>query len=311
MSLSEQRPLPPTCSFRLLAWSQPVDEPRQNVTPHLFVVRGNDSDRRRHLAIELTYISAGRGTRLVGDRHACFSAGDMVLLGTHLPHCWQTSERSTGISAHWSFPSTHPFWAFPETEPLGQLFRIADRGIHFRGKTRDRMADLLECMTLTNDLERLGLFITLLAAAAAAPEHERELLASASFTVPRDPSYQERMQTAIRYLLTHFHEDIALGRMLALTHTSKPTFCRQFKQHTGKSLRCFLQQIRIDDACRRLVETDAPVIEIALSSGFSHVSFFNRIFRRHLRCTPSEFRKRSRTDQRPPMKRARCPSIIT
>jgi len=56
----------------------------------------------------------------------------------------------------------------------------------------------------------------------------------------------------------------------------------------------FLNRLRLQAACRDLTESDTSVLEIAMTSGFTQVSFFNRLFRRHLGCSPSQFRERSR-----------------
>jgi AraC-like DNA-binding protein len=72
---------------------------------------------------------------------------------------------------------------------------------------------------------------------------------------------------------------------------SRPTFSRQFRIHSGKTLGQFLQQIRLDAACRELAETNKPIIDIALGVGFSQVSFFNRVFRRSFGFSPTDFRR--------------------
>src|SRR5205085_1232642 len=88
--------------------------------------------------------------------------------------------------------------------------------------------------------------------------------------------------------------EVRLEEVLRLTAMSKPTFTRLFKKHAGKTFSEFVMQIRLQAACRELAATERPVLEIALSSGFSQVSFFNRIFRRALRCSPTQYRARRR-----------------
>jgi AraC-like DNA-binding protein len=61
----------------------------------------------------------------------------------------------------------------------------------------------------------------------------------------------------------------------------------------------FLQQIRVEAASRELAETEKPGIEIALASGFSQISFFNRVFQRAMKCTPSSYREQIHRQSRP------------
>ena len=90
--------------------------------------------------------------------------------------------------------------------------------------------------------------------------------------------YQGVMRDAVRHLVANYRDEIQLQELLKLTHMSKATFSRQFKKHSGKSFSDFLSHVRLQAACRQLVETDRSIMEIALASGFNQISFFNRIF---------------------------------
>ena len=68
--------------------------------------------------------------------------------------------------------------------------------------------------------------------------------------------------------------------------------------HAGHTFSEFLNRLRLQTACRELEESERGILEIALASGFSQVSFFNRIFRREHQCNPSEYRARQRNKKR-------------
>jgi AraC-like DNA-binding protein len=142
--------------------------------------------------------------------------------------------------------------------------------------------------------ERLGLLLRLLARLVSAPERDRTFLSTRSFTLPTFTHHRQAVSEAVRYLLSHFREEIRLPEVLGLVRMSKPTFARQFRKHSGRSFSEFLTQIRLRAACQELEETDRPVLEIALANGFSHVSFFNRVFRRILHSTPTRYREKGR-----------------
>jgi AraC-like DNA-binding protein len=84
--------------------------------------------------------------------------------------------------------------------------------------------------------------------------------------------------------------DGRFGLCTALTGLSRSSFARQFKQHSGRSFSEFLNGLRLEAACRELLESGRPVLDIALGAGFTQVSFFNRLFRRTYGCSPSAFR---------------------
>ena len=135
---------------------------------------------------------------------------------------------------------------------------------------------------------------------AGAPAAEQTLLSRRSFSLPTDSIHQEAIKEAMRYLLTNFRTAIRLDEVLRLTRMGKTAFSLQFKKYSGKTFSEAVSQLRLHSACRELVETDRPILAIALSCGFAEISFFNRAFRRMFRCSPSEYRARERRRQKRP-----------
>ena len=291
----EQIQLPGGHSFRVLRWRLGVEEVEVLLAPGRIVpMKGEGAHWHYHAAMELTLFTAGEGTRFVGDHISPFVAGDLVLLGEKLPHHWHAHGVSAGLSVQWEFPHGHPFWAFPETLSLAPLFKSAGRGVRFTGRVAETVRAGMNELARASGAERLGWLLRLFAAMASAPEKERALLSTRTFALPAGAGHQQAMAEAVRYLLANFRDEMRLEEVLRLTAMSKPTFSRLFKKHAGKTFSEFVAQLRLQAACRELSETGRPVLEIALSSGFSQVSFFNRIFRRTLRCSPSQYRERRR-----------------
>lgn len=291
--IRERIHLPSGQSFRLLHWAENLHDVDLIVSPQKRVrFDGEGNHWHYHEAFELTYFESGEGTRFVGDRIQPFHRGDLVLLGSNLPHYWHTRGRSSGWSLQWHLPPAHHFWAFPETKVLAEYFASAARGIQFSGETADRLCAELRALGVNEGLAQLGMMFRMFALAAEAPEGDRAFISANSFSLSAVSLHKSAMQAAIGYLLANFKKDIRLGNLLEVTKMSRPTFSRQFRIHSGKTLGQFLQQIRLDAACRELAETDAPVIDVALGSGFSQVSFFNRVFRRTFKCSPTDYRRR-------------------
>ncbi len=291
----EQIHLPIGHSFRVLRWTRNLREIESVLAPgRVARIAGEGTHWHYHGAMELTLFTAGEGTRFVGDRIAPFAAVDVVLLGEKLPHYWHTRGPSAGLSVQWNFPHGHAFWAFPETFAIADMFRKAGRGIQYTGRTAAAISDGLYEIADSGGADRLGLLLRLLALLVNASESDQRFLSARSFALSGAAFHQQAMGEAMRYLLANFRDEIRLGDVLQLARMSKPTFSRQFKKHSGKTFSDFITHIRLQAACRELIETDRSVLEIALSCGFSHVSFFNRIFRRILRCSPTQYRVRER-----------------
>jgi AraC-like DNA-binding protein len=243
-----------------------------------------------HRAVELTLISAGMGTRFVGDHIGLFEARDLVLIGSNVPHYWHARAESAGMALQWDFPLDHGIWRLGESSALTSLHEAARRGISLSGRTAETVARLMAQTAEAAGLQRLGLFLELSGVLAEAPERDRRYLSRQAFSLSAPAEKQEAIRRAVSYILANHAEPVRLEDLLKVTGMSRPTFARQFKEHAGKSFSSFLNQVRIQAVCRALQETNLQITEIALSHGFRQLSFFNRLFRREIGCPPSRYR---------------------
>ena len=283
--------IPSGHSFRVLRWSRSLRDVECVVAPgKVEKITGEGTRWHFHVEMELTLFTEGSGTRFVGDHIGSFEGGDLVLLGSKLPHYWHTRGNSGGISVQWHFPEGHPFWAFPENLPLLELFERAGRGLRLSGAPATRIAALLRDMMQAQGVEQLSLLLRTLALIATVPEADRTFLSVRSFALAAESHYQQAISKAMRHLIAHFREEVRLEDVLALTGLSRPTFARQFKKHSGRTFSEFLNRLRLQAACRELLESGRSVLEIAMGCGFTQVSFFNRLFRRLQKCSPTEYR---------------------
>ncbi len=288
----EQIQIPSGHSFRVLRWSRSLREVECVLGPdEAERVTGEGTHWHFHVEMELTLFTSGEGTRFVGDHIGSFAPGDLVLLGERLPHYWHTRHGSSGISVQWYFPLGHAFWSFPETAAMTVLFRRAGHGLHLRGKTAEAVSGWLQEMTRVEGLDQLALLLRILSRIQQATAVEHRPLSGRSFALAAESHYQQAIAKAVRHLVAHFREEVRLEEVLKLTHLSRPTFARQFKKHSGRTLSEFLNHLRLQAACRELLENDRSVLEIALRCGFTQVSFFNRLFRRVMKVSPTDYRK--------------------
>lgn len=86
-------------------------------------------------------------------------------------------------------------------------------------------------------------------------------------------------------------EDISLDDLAAEARLSPFHFARMFKQSLGVPPRVYLTRLRVEKACDLLENTDTPVTEIALEVGYSSNQVLARIFLKHLRMSPTDYRR--------------------
>ncbi len=84
--------------------------------------------------------------------------------------------------------------------------------------------------------------------------------------------------------------------MAGIIDMSPTAFSRYFKRQMGRTYQRYLTEWRIGRACRLLSETDMKIIDVALKSGYSNLSNFNRRFRQIKAMTPRAYRAASNKD---------------
>ena len=93
------------------------------------------------------------------------------------------------------------------------------------------------------------------------------------------------------YIEDHLDQDLSLEKIAGEFHYSKFYIARTFKNHTGVTLYKYIQGRRLDEAARKLTETDQPIVEIALEAGYGSQQAFTQAFRCACLCTPQEYRR--------------------
>jgi AraC-like DNA-binding protein len=80
-------------------------------------------------------------------------------------------------------------------------------------------------------------------------------------------------------------------KVAALVGLSPAPFSRYFRQRMGRTFVTYVNEVRINEACRRLEEQNSTIVQIAFETGFNHLSNFNRHFQKLRGMTPSEYRR--------------------
>ena len=239
-----------------------------------------------HPEYELTLILKGSGLRYVGMNAEPFYAGDLVLLGPNLPHCWINfpEEDGSDVQAYvLQFDANtleDVLLKWPEFYPVSRLFKQSTGGISFNGLRAEYLFELLH---QASPSRRIIHFLDLLLQLANTPFVT---------LVETDGVYedQQRFKVVFGYLIEHFREPIELGKIADLVGLTPTSFCRYFKKMTGKTLFDAVLQYRLEAAAQLLVRTAKPVNEIAFSSGFENAPYFNRAFKKWKGVSPRVFR---------------------
>jgi transcriptional regulator GlxA family with amidase domain len=118
------------------------------------------------------------------------------------------------------------------------------------------------------------------------------ILSDSSFNGNDHFTYNSRrIEKAYEYMNNNFDKAITLSEVSKLVNMSEVSFSRFFKNRTGITFIDSLNEIRLGNASRMLIDTTHSISEVAYSCGFNNLSNFNRIFKKKKGCTPKEFRE--------------------
>jgi YesN/AraC family two-component response regulator len=95
---------------------------------------------------------------------------------------------------------------------------------------------------------------------------------------------------AKQYIHEHQTEELSLGQVASAVHTSPFYFCKLFKKTTGIHFTDYVSRTRIERAKNLLLNPNLRISEIAYEVGFQSLTHFNRVFKRIVGQSPTEFR---------------------
>jgi len=249
----------------------------------------------RHVACELTLITAGRGRRFVGNHVDLYDPGDLVLLGGNLPHTWQS------IGGEWQSAVVLQFrrdflgpavWRSPELHRAARLLERASSGLRFSGGTATAATERIVDLPNAAPLQRLTGLLELLGQLAESTDVET--LAGSGYAtqrprqVVRDAPRLDRIHT---WLLQRISEPVTQKEAAKLVHMSPASFSRFFRRTAGQTFVNYVNALRLNEACRLLRETDLSISEIAGCVGYDNLSYFNRRFKDRHTMTPRAYRQ--------------------
>ena len=96
----------------------------------------------------------------------------------------------------------------------------------------------------------------------------------------------------ISYIQENFTDEISLKEFGVQFHLSEKYVSRYFKEHFHITLSQYVNHLRLEHARQLLQETQLPVTEVALQSGYPNVSYFIRSFKKMYGVSPLKYRKK-------------------
>lgn len=247
-----------------------------------------------HPEYELTFIANGSGKRYVGSHMQDYFPGDLVLLGSNLPHCWKTGdssgEKSESIVIQFREDCMgEDFFNKPELNGIRNVLYKSHNGIYFnqdKNKTAEKMNAVLK---EKNACKKFIYFLDLLHELTLIKDYA--LLTKENYYEELSLNEKERINKVMAFIVENFREEISLNEAAALINMTPHAFCKYFKKITRKTFIEAVNDYRVDFASKQLIHTNNSISEIGFGSGFNDISNFHRTFKQRTKLSPLGYRK--------------------
>ena len=103
-----------------------------------------------------------------------------------------------------------------------------------------------------------------------------------------------RLRPVFEYVSRNFAENLSLKQAAALASMSQPQFIKLFKRVAGMTFVSYVTHVRLSHAFRLLKESSLTIAEVAVITGFSDQSYFDRRFKTAFGQVPSAIRRQIR-----------------
>jgi AraC-like DNA-binding protein len=257
-----------------------------------------------HEEYELVHIKMGKGTRFIGNSVSNFQDGDLVLIGSNIPHLYRNTEdyykeesvlNASSIFIHFTKNFLgNQFFNIPEMKSVQRLLDKSSLALQIEGKTKKAVINKLNDMCSQSQPIKLLSLLEIMIRLSESKDLKPLLSHGYLNTNTGDT---EKINQVFEFILKNYSDEIYVNQIASKLYMSPASFSRYFKQHTGKTFSDYVTEIRIGQSCRLLIENNHSITEICYRSGFENVSNFYKHFKKITGVIPKEYRNMFLADE--------------
>lgn len=248
-----------------------------------------------HEELELNFIMNAKGARrIIGDHIGEIGDLELVLVGSNLPHVWQTHHckskeiKEITIQFHKDL-FDEKFLRRNQMSFIRKMFERSAKGIIFSQETIHQIMPRLSALSQKHGFDSVLELLSILHDLSVS--RNMHTLSDTIFSNAEFSYSSRRIEKAFEYMNQNFQKNITLAEISKLVNMTEVSFSRFFKAKTGITFIDSLLELRLGNASRLLIDTTQSVAEVAYNCGFNNISNFNRLFKKKKGCTPKEFRE--------------------
>jgi AraC-like DNA-binding protein len=252
----------------------------------------------RHQEIQLTWVQQGEGTLVAENNMYPFRSNEIYWLGANLPHVFKSDpsyfapkSRKKILTLNIFFivnGQLDSFFDLPEIRNLKIFLQNRQSGFKVPAQHVAAISQKMQKIQKSAGVGQLIHFIELLQELSSL--QELVPLSSSSQPVPYSEHEGIRIGNIYNYIMQQYDKPITLEDVAKQAHMTPQAFCRYFKKHTLHTFVSFLNEVRINEACKRLSNGNYDSISaVAYNCGFNSITNFNRVFKSVTARSPSEY----------------------
>jgi len=246
----------------------------------------------QHPEFEIIYVRKGSGKLHIGNHLGKYEEGEVMFIGPNLPHTGlgygvigEHEEIIIQLKEDFLGPG---FLEAPEMADVKKLFERSSHGISFKGNTRKTVAEKMDKMIQLSNFERLVELLSIFKILSATSEYS--ILNSGDNKFDYRHQDEERINRIYTFVENNFQNPIDIQKVAEVANLTVPSFCRYFKKMTHMTFTDFINEFRVNNACKLLME-DKTISDVCFESGFNNISHFNKTFKTFKGQSPREFRR--------------------
>ncbi len=246
-----------------------------------------------HPEYEIVYVEALSGFRHIGEHISKYHGSDIALIGPNIPHLnfdygVKTRVETVVVQMKENFLGPD-FFSLPETAAIKSLFEKAKTGVAFYGETKKLAGEKLKQLSTLPHFEQLISLLQIFN--LLAHSKEVEILKARPIANASVLKEQQRLQKVYHFIEANYLKEIDVNNVAKLCNLTTAAFCRYFKKSTQYTFTGFVNQFRINQS-KKLLLQHKNVTEACYESGFANISYFNKTFKKITGENPSVFKKK-------------------
>ncbi|MCJ7936239.1 MAG: AraC family transcriptional regulator [Chryseobacterium sp.] len=254
----------------------------------------------RHTETQIMWIIKGHGTLAIEQNLFNFESGDIFYLGANQSHVFKgdfnTNEKHTVHSVSIFFDPYKKISAIfdlPEFEELKNFIANSEVGFQVASELKAEVGNHINALKKLAGIDQMVSFIRILN--QLMQNRHLHIPLSAEKKLPNHISDNDkRIIDAQHYIKKNFAQNkLTLDAIAKEACMTPQAFCRSFKKRTGITYIEYLNDLRVQRACKLLTSSNMyNISSVAFNSGFNSLTNFNRVFRLMMKDSPKGYLKR-------------------